>query len=168
MAEKIEGGFPLAVLLEGQFSDTFDGAAAPAWPAEAGPAGEAAIEPATERGGSAASGGQKMEGPKPGRLLVVGSAKVFSDDLLQNPGNIGFFANSIDGLALGPDIVKIRSKAVIVRDIPRLSNANKFWIKFFTVGLVPILLIIFAGIRLFFRRKEKSMYVAAVGLKEGA
>ncbi len=137
------GRFPLAVLLEGQFPDAFGGAPAPKW-AEAD-----------------AEGGPKMENAKPGKLLVVGSSKAFSEELIQNAGNINFYANIVDGLTLGQDLVRIRSKVAPVRDIRKLSPAEKLWYKFFTMALVPAVFLVFAWARSFFRRKEKEIYLAS-------
>lgn len=99
---------------------------------------------------------------KPGRLLVIGCSKTFSEDLIQNAPNLNLFANIIDGLAMGDDLVRIRSKMQIVRDIRKLSNADKLKYKFFTIALVPGLLFAWALTRLFLRRKEKEIYLAAL------
>ena len=137
----VKGKFPLAVLAEGQFPDLFDGNA-PAWKQ-----GEASEKIAVDL--------------KPGKLLVVGCEKAFGEDLIQNPGNINFFANIVDGLTLGDDLVKIRAKSTMVSDIKRLSAAEKVWYRFWTVGLVPVLLGLLSGTRLFLRRKEKEFYSKA-------
>ncbi len=150
-SEKLQGKFPLSVLLEGQFTDTFSGTV-PVWPAEGGKEGDIAPQ-------------KKMENPKPGRLLVVGCSKAFSEDLIQSPGNLNFFANVVDGLTLGEDLVKIRSKAIVIRDIKRLSNAEKIWYKFLTTLAVPIFLLIVAASKLFLRKKEKEFYIAAISAK---
>lgn len=139
----MKGKYPLAALLEGQFSDTF-GTPPPAWTA-----GDAA-------------GSENMGEAKPGRLLIVGCSQAFSEDLLRNPGNLNFFANAIDGLVLGDDLVQIRSKAALVRDLKPLSNSEKMGYKFFTVFLVPIVLIFGSLARFFIRRKEKEFYLAAL------
>ncbi|OIO36922.1 MAG: hypothetical protein AUJ72_05485 [Candidatus Omnitrophica bacterium CG1_02_46_14] len=139
----IRGKYPLAVELEGQFTDTFD-SAPPAW------SDGDKSEP------------KKMDAPKPGRLLIVGCSQAFSEDLIQNPGNLNLFANIIDGLVLGEDLIKIRSKTGFVRDIKNLSNAEKIWFKFFTVALIPLILFLAALGRLFIRKKEKEFYLAAI------
>jgi ABC-type uncharacterized transport system involved in gliding motility auxiliary subunit len=102
---------------------------------------------------------------KPGRLVVVGCSTAFNEDLIQNPGNINLFANIVDGFSLTEDLVQIRSKSGVVRDIRRLTNTEKIWYKFFTVFLVPLILVGFAGARLFLRRKEKEFYLAALSNK---
>ncbi|OGW84118.1 MAG: hypothetical protein A3C47_06970 [Omnitrophica bacterium RIFCSPHIGHO2_02_FULL_51_18] len=144
--EKQDGKFPLAVLLEGQFSDTFGGKR-PAWSATQ-PEGENPEQ-------------KPMENPKPGKLIMVGCSSAFGDDVIQNPGNLNLFANIIDGFALGEDLVQIRSKAGVIRDIRKVSNAQKLWFKFFTVFLLPLLLTAWALISAFLRRREKELYQSA-------
>ncbi len=136
------GRFPLAAGVEGQFPTAFGAASAPAW----------------EEGG--APDAVKLE-PKPGRLVVVGCAAAFSEELIQNSGNINLFANLIDGLTLGTDLIEIRSKMPLAYDVRRLSDSEKFWYRFFTVLFIPIVLTALAGGRSFIRKKEKEMYLAA-------
>jgi gliding-associated putative ABC transporter substrate-binding component GldG len=146
--EDIQGKYPLAVLLEGQFSDVF-GTPPPAWiPGEAAETG-------------------KMDEPKAGRLLLMGCSQAFGDELLQHPGNLNLFANAIDGLILGEDLIQIRSKTAIVRDLKVLSNAEKIWYRFLTVLLAPIVLFFAALIRHFIRRKEKEFYLTALSASGG-
>ncbi len=137
------GPFPLSILMSGKFANIF-GKSAPAWKE-----GEAATE---------ASWGEQ----KPGKLLVIGCSSVFNEDLIQNPGNINLFANIVDGLTLGDDLIKVRSKQPVSRDIRRLSSAEKTAYRFFTVLLVPILIAAAALIRSLLRKKEKEFYLQAV------
>lgn len=147
---------PLSVMLQGQFTNTF-GAEPPAWKTEDAAASTtpAAAENKEEKPS------EKKDNPKPGRLIVVGCFKTFTEDLIQNAGNLNLFANLVDGLALGEDLVQIRVKAGMVRDIRKLSSAEKLWYKFFIVLLVPIVLFLVAAARHFIRRKEKEFYLAA-------
>ena len=146
-SKDIKGEYPLAALFEGQFSDTF-GTPLPAWVS----------------GDSVESG--NMGEARPGRLLVVGCSQAFSEDLLRNPGNLNFFANAIDGLVLGDDLVRIRSKAALVRDLKPLSSSEKLAYRFFTVFLVPIVLLFASLARFFIRGKEKEFYLAALKAAE--
>lgn len=148
-AEGSKGEFPLAVLLEGRFADAFGGKEAPPWEE-----GEAAGETSLGEAGT-------------GKLLIVGCSKAFSEELIKNAGNINFFANVVDGFALGEDLIKIRAKRVLSRDIRPLSNAEKVWYRFFTVGLIPLVLLGATVTRMFLRRKEKEFYLQAVASKTG-
>ncbi|NDY43033.1 hypothetical protein G3N55_09285 [Dissulfurirhabdus thermomarina] len=102
---------PLAVLLEGRFPDPFEGRPVPAWPgANATAAAPEPVEPAASR------------------LLVVGCAEMFSDNLLANPGNALFAANAVDALALGGELIHVRAKSQALRLIGPVSDeAKAFW-----------------------------------------
>ena len=161
-----KGKYPLAVLLEGQFSDTFS--TVPPWnPSDTAESGTATETPA---GGVSPPAGWRagVAGGKPGRLLVIGCSQAFNEDLLQISGNLNLFANAIDGLVLGDDLIQIRSKTAFVRDLKTLSTAEKLWYRFFTVLLVPILLFFAFLIRHFIRRKEKEFYLLAFRSTETA
>jgi ABC-2 type transport system permease protein len=150
-----KGKFPLAVVLQGQFTNTFKDAAMPEWPkANAEAAAQPSAQPSTQ------SKAEMTDG-KPGKLLVVGCSRMFSDDLLPNAGNLGFFSNVIDSAALGDDILSIRAKTFANRTLRAVSDNQKIFYRFLTIFLVPLVLIAFAGLRLFLRRREKQFYVAA-------
>jgi hypothetical protein len=135
------GRFALGVLLQGEFSDTFKGAKVPDWPDSP----EKALGLTTK--------------PKPGKLIVVGCAKMFSDQLITSPGNLGLFANIVDSFTLGDDLIQIRSKTLANRSIKKLTDSQKVWFRFIAVGLFPFAWIIYAYLRLLMRRKEKKLYL---------
>jgi ABC-type uncharacterized transport system involved in gliding motility auxiliary subunit len=143
---EMKGPFPLAVLVEGRFPDAFDGK-----------------RPPREEGGAAEAA--DLGEPKPGKLLVVGCSKSFSEDLIHAPGNLNFFANVVDGFTLGEELIEIRAKTPVVRDLRRVSSAAKLGYRFFTVGLVPLALVALGIGRAFLRRKEKELYLQALGSK---
>jgi len=97
---------------------------------------------------------------KPGRLLVIGCSQAFNEDLLRTPGNLNFYANIVDGFVLGEGLIEIRSKAAMVRDLRPLSGSEKIWYRFFTVFLIPCILLMIALFRAFIRHKEKELYLA--------
>jgi ABC-type uncharacterized transport system involved in gliding motility auxiliary subunit/ABC-type transport system involved in multi-copper enzyme maturation permease subunit len=150
-----KGRFPLAVMLEGEFSNTFAQGALPAWPSKE-VAADAAVPPAAPAQEQA-----DMGTPKPGRLILIGCAKMFSDDLLPQGGNLSLLSNIIDGLTLGEDLIKIRSVSYLRRDLKRVTDRQKVLYRFLTVFLVPVLLAIFAFLRIVLRQKEKQFYLMA-------
>ena len=129
-----EGKFPLGVMLEGQF------------PMGAVPSKESS-----------------PSDPKPGKLIIIGCPKMFSDQLLASGGNLTLFANIIDGLTLGNDLIEIRSKTPVSRDIKRASDAQKILYRFLAIFLMPLLLIAYSSLRIFLRSKEKQFYLLARG-----
>jgi len=154
-----EGKFILGLMVEGQFSNTFTQETLPDWPTDK-PSEQAQQGQGQETQPAKKAEKAEMQNPKPGKLIVIGCSKMFSDNLITNPGNLGLFSNIIDGLTLGNDIIKIRSGAYSSRDIKKVTDNQKVFYRFMTVFLVPILLAILAAVRLFLRRKEKQFYVA--------
>ena len=148
------GKFPLGVIVQGQFTNAFSGSGVPAWPNAEKTQDQSStqVPPAKPE--------EKLE-PKPGKLVVLGCAKMFSDDLIVNTANLNVFANLVDSLALGDDVIQIRSKSQMNRDIKKLSDGQKVGLRFMAVVLVPALWIGFASLRLFLRRKEKQFYLMA-------
>ena len=143
------GKFALGMMVTGPFTNTFAEKEVPAWPAKEGeeePAGEPEEEELT---------------PAPGTLIVMGCAKVFSDALMGNPPNLNLFANMVDGLALGDDLIQIRAKRQSGRQIKRLTDAQKVGWRFAVLVLVPLCWIGLAFARFFLRRKEKQFYLLA-------
>jgi ABC-type uncharacterized transport system involved in gliding motility auxiliary subunit/ABC-type transport system involved in multi-copper enzyme maturation permease subunit len=148
-----EGKFILGLMVDGQFSNTFAQAKLPEWPKEKEEKPEEPVKLEEKKA--------DMENPKPAKLIVIGCSKMFNDDLITNPGNLGLFSNIVDGLTLGESIVKIRAKAYASRDIKKVNDNQKIFYRFIAIFLVPLLLIIYAAIRLFLRSKEKQFYMMA-------
>jgi ABC-type uncharacterized transport system involved in gliding motility auxiliary subunit len=124
--------YPLAVLVSGQFPETFADKPRPAWPQAPQQPGMPSPPPPTEESPAAAPQ------PAPGKLLVVGNAQMFHRNFLSG-GNLDFFLNSVDALTLGEDIINVRSKKRINRAIAKPSAAlRQFW-KFINLGFVNLL-----------------------------
>ncbi|MCX5696007.1 MAG: Gldg family protein [Candidatus Omnitrophica bacterium] len=135
------GRFPLGVILQGQFNK--------------------AIEPAGEDKTEA------LNNPQPGKLVVIGCAKMFSDQLIVNsPGNLSLFANIVDSFALGDDLIQIRSKSILSRNIKKLTDSQIAWYRFIALVSIPLLWAVYAYIRLLLRRKEKQAYLSTRGNNE--
>ncbi len=142
------GTMPLAVLVEGQFPDTFLGQEAPAWPpadpsAEAAPAIPTNPLPVT---------------PQPGSLVLFGSAKMFDDNILTATQNALLLLNAVDYLAGSRELLAIRSKTLTSRVIRPVEAGEKLAWRFVVTLFVPILLAIFGLIRAGMRRKEATLY----------
>jgi ABC-2 type transport system permease protein len=146
------GKLVLGMMVKGTFSNTFAESDIPVWPSrkEAGEEAPAADAPQ-----------EKAWVPAPGTLVVIGSSKVFSDSLISNRANLNLFANLIDGLALGEDLIQIRAKTQGSRQIKRLTDAQKVAWRLAGIALVPVFWAGFAFARLFLRRKERQFYLQA-------
>ena len=141
----------LAVLVQGEFPDPWEGKPMPSWPDGADTTAVAAAAPVT---------------PAPGRLLVVGCSKMFEEMLLEQSGHALFLLNSVDALTLGDDLISIRSKRFDRRTFGEVSDGKKLLFRAANVGLFPIALVGFGLVRLLKRRREKEEYAmkrAAVG-----
>jgi ABC-type uncharacterized transport system involved in gliding motility auxiliary subunit len=139
------GPQPLAVLVEGLFPDAFASSGTPSWPAE----GEGAIP---EMGSVAALV------PKPGRLLLVGSAKMFDNNVIQGGQNALLLLNSVDYLAGSEALLSIRAKAMTARTIRPVATGEKALWRFLTIFLVPILIAVYGVTRQARRNRESARY----------
>jgi ABC-type transport system involved in multi-copper enzyme maturation permease subunit len=149
----LSGGqqYPLAVLVKGQFPDTFAGKERPAWPPQPQhPGGPVPPPPAEDTPAAEPK-------PAPGQLLVVGGAQMFHRSFLSG-GNLDFFLNSVDALTLGEDIVNVRGKKQINRAISKPAPAvRQFW-KFVNLGLMPLVIAVLGIGSAIGRRRARTAY----------
>lgn len=146
------GALPLAVMVEGTFPDTFAGAVVPAWPTSATPE-DAASEPQPA--------GPSLPAelpPAPGRMFLIGSAKMFDDNILAAQQNALLLLNAVDYLAGSHELLSIRSKHLTQRVIKPIEANQKLAWRIFVVLLVPILMAVFGFVRTSMRRREASAY----------
>ncbi|MBT7311494.1 GldG family protein, partial [bacterium] len=121
-----EGRMPLAIMVEGTFPDAYSGREVPQWNAET----EVAEQfPAIN--------------PVPAKMVLVGCAKMFDDSAMQAGQNALLLLNSIDSMVHGDDLISIRSKLMTQRVINPIGDTAKVLLRFFVVGLIPIVLVIF-------------------------
>jgi len=156
------GAQPLAVLVEGIFPDTFEGREVPAWPgAESDqtgmddPLSDIQAQPAPVE-------------PAPGSLFLVGSAKMFDDNILGAGQNALLLLNAVDFLAGSQDLLDIRSKTLTQRVIKPVDAKQKMVWRLFGVFLVPVLLAGYGIMRAGMRRKEAARYREATRHAAGA
>lgn len=159
------GPYPLAVMVSGQFPNNFlDRKTLPMWPEDSKPATEGEAVPSEEDLAKQATQAPVLNA-KPGKLLLVGASTIFKEDLMGGQGgHLNFFLNSIDALTLNDDLTKIRSKQEISRRIRKVSTAENIAWKFFVMMLVPIIILVIGGIRLFLRRQVKQNYLKALSI----
>jgi len=143
--KQLSGAQPLAVMLTGQFPNAYAGISPPAWP-DPGDLTQASapVETIVEN---------------PSKLIMYGCSEMFSDQVLGAVGNSLLLLNSVDGLALGDDLISIRTKMITQRFISEVSTTSKMFWKFFVAGLVPIILIIIGVSRMVIRRNRREAYI---------
>ncbi len=150
--KKMLGPQPLAVMVEGVFPDTFEGREVPAWPAAPTAPGE---EPDPLAAGPDIPA---PVDPQPGSMFVIGSAKMFDDNILAAQQNALLLLNAVDYLAGSHELLSIRSKTLTQRVIrPVTTNAKLAW-RIFVVLLVPLGFAIFGFVRAGMRRREAAAY----------
>ncbi len=155
--ESRRGPFPLAVMVEGQFPDAYEGKPVPSWPAP---------ETAEAEAKSVESAPASSVVPKPGKLILVGAASFFQKHLVRSGGHLNLFLNSVDALTLGEELVTIRSKQPIDRSIGRVSAAAKVGWRFFVTLLIPFLIAAAGFFRMFLRSQSKQNYLKVLAVAE--
>jgi hypothetical protein len=145
--------YPLAVFVRGQFPDLYSGKERPAWPQP--PTQPGMPPPPTPEDAPAAA-----PTPAPGKLLVVGNAQMLHRNFLAG-GNLDFFLNSIDALALGDDIINVRGKKQLDRTMNKPSSTARDVWKFVNLGLVNLLIATIGVGSAVLRRRGRAAYTAA-------
>jgi len=157
-AEKYEGSQPLMVMLSGQFPDAFKGKKRPDWPPPK-PRYPGETPPPVS---SEEEQPEKPPRPKPARLIVIGCAQMFADNFIRSGGNWLLADNCVDALALGEELIDIRSKSFTDRSIDETSPAGKVLYRFLTMGLVPVLFIGIGTTRYVLIKKGKERYLRSL------
>ncbi|MFT5784434.1 MAG: ABC-2 type transport system permease protein, partial [Candidatus Krumholzibacteriia bacterium] len=146
------GAQPLAVMVEGTFPDTFVGSVVPAWPAVETPPG---VDPGAQPAGPSLP--DELP-PAPSQLLLIGSAKMFDDNILAAQQNALFLLNAVDYMAGSHELLSIRSKTLTQRVIKPIESNQKMAWRIFVVLFVPLLIAVFGFVRAGIRRREASAY----------
>jgi ABC-2 type transport system permease protein len=136
--------YPLIVLLEGKF-DSYFGNRAPAdvkglMPGKANPA-------------------PLSRSQKDTKILVMGNARFLTNGFITAPGNAEFFLNAVDWFTWGDDLIGIRSKKMLNRPLPILSERQKRLIKYGNMIGVPLVVILIGVIRLYLRQRRRDAYL---------
>ena len=142
------------VLAEGEFPDVFAAAAPPAWPQD---------PTAVADDGDDAAGPEPVDSltplrPAPASLVLVGSAKMFDDAVLQGAQNALLLLNAVDFVAGSRDLLAIRSKQLTQRTIRPVQAGEKIVWQFVVLALVPALFVVLGITRLARRRAETARY----------
>jgi ABC-2 type transport system permease protein len=152
--------FPLMAMVSGQFPDAFKDQPRPAWPVEQPMPGQPPRPPQEE-------GEAGPVTPAPGKLILLGCSEMFRKNFFQ-AGNMDLFINSVDAVALGDNVVKIRSRKPIDRAIDQPpAGTRRFW-KIVNYALASTII---AGVGIGItavRRRGRNAYTMAQGAVEDA
>ena len=169
---------PLAYLVEGEMPSYFADKPIPEKPKEEPPAevgeeqGEEQAEeqeqPVIEESRVQDSQGVMTAG-RPGRILIVGSGDILTDNVLDDQGrspNAVFLLNALDYLNNREDIAVMRSKNQRFNPLRDTKAATRTMVKIFNIAGVPILFILF-GFYVWVRRKAKRRMIQSLFEKKG-
>lgn len=88
-----------------------------------------------------------------GRIVLIGDADFLEDNLLQrNQANAVLLLNLVDWLTSDSALAKIRARGSTFRPLIELNDTAKAGVKYGNVLVVPLLLVMFGGLRLLRRR----------------
>ncbi|MFH1941190.1 MAG: GldG family protein [bacterium] len=137
---------PLGILAEGKFKPKYVDQYIPKWPSTSGD---------EETGEEADQLSEIVGDAKENKMLVIGCANMFKDDVLQSVvSHRALLLNCVDALTLGDELINIRSKNIAARQIKNTSSVGKAASKTFVVWFSPLVFIA-AGIYLTVRRKKR-------------
>jgi len=160
---------PLAYLLEGEMPSYFADKPVPEKPKDESPT-EEGQEPIIEQDQSVVEESKIKDNVSvlatgnPGRILIVGSADILKDNVLDDQGrspNSVFLLNSLDYLNNREDIAVMRSKNQRFNPLKDTKAATRTLVKIFNIAGVPILFILF-GFYVWFRRKAKRRMIQSL------
>ncbi len=155
------GARPLALYVEGIFPDPFEGKPVPPWPSSGKK--KKGEKTGADQAKTAETGQQSIARPKSGKLIVIGCSEMFTDTAIDAMDNTTLALNCVDALALGNDLIHVRSKTQIQRFIPPVSaQARIFW-RAIVIFLVPSLWMAYGIIRALKRKKARINCVFITG-----
>ena len=97
------------------------------------------------------NGGDRADGSKETRLVVMGDSDFASNRHFRNGGNSGLFLTSVNWLAAGEDIISVDRKVLPLRQLILDPEEARF-LHFSSIGLLPLLLLL-AGGYMWWRRR---------------
>jgi len=163
--------YPLAYVIEGEFPSHFAGQPIPEKPADPAPATEGVEEtdidtatPASKDLSGFASSSNRRDKGVPAKILLVGSAELIQDSVLEADGrtpNSMFMMNVIDYLNDRVDVAVMRSKEQRFNPLEDPSPATRTMTKAFNMIGLPILVVLF-GLGVWLRRIARKKRIQAM------
>ena len=98
------------------------------------------------------------------QMIVVGTAHFLEGRFLQQfPSNAIFFANAVDWMTLGSDLIAIRSRGQETRPLKEIGDNKKTTVKMLAMLPVPLLLIVFGLARGQMAKARRRRYAVEFG-----
>ena len=165
--------FPIAFLLEGEFSSYFEGKPIPEKQPEPsekteksdGDPSEAAAEASQPKTDSRIEGGQDFIAKgRPGKILLVSSTEMIKDNVLDSNGrspNDMLVMNLLDYLNDREGIAVMRSKEQRFNPLDDVGAGLRTFVKSFTIVGLPVVVVVF-GLIVLFRRHGRKRRIQAM------
>jgi gliding motility-associatede transport system auxiliary component len=98
------------------------------------------------------------------QIVVVGSTHFLEGRFLQQfPSNAVFFANAVDWMTLGNDLIAIRSRGQANRPLKEIQDSRKGMLKILAVVPVPLLVVVFGLARGQLGKARRKRYAVEFG-----
>ena len=165
--------FPIAYLLEGEFSSYFEGKPIPKKEQAPEQAGEenTAAQPEEKSENSQPKVDSRIEGTqdfiskgKPGKILLVSSTEMIKDNVLDNNGrspNDMLVMNLVDYLNNREGIAVMRSKEQRFNPLDDVGGGMRTFVKSFNIVGLPVVVAVF-GLIVLFRRHGRKRRIQAM------
>lgn len=138
------GSQALAVLVEGQFPNPYEGEPRPEWPEPTQPPPRPLPPDPPE---------EPVEA-KPARVIVIGCGRMFDNNGIAADSNRLLLLNAVDALSLGDQLIRIRAKTVAERRIEKELEPNKKMLyRVAVMFAIPVLFALFGIVRFVVRRR---------------
>jgi len=158
-----DGGeqYPLMAMITGQFPDAYKDQPRPAWEQEEPRPGQPPRPPREEAPAGPVT-------PAPGKLILLGCSEMFRNNFVEFPGNLDLFLNSVDGMALGENVVKVRSRKPINRVIAKPDDTQRRIWKLINYALASSVIAGVGITTMALRRRARNAYTMKYGGAEEA
>jgi ABC-2 type transport system permease protein len=144
LAEDVLRHQTLGVLLEGKFKSKYADQTIPSWQ-DKGEDEKEEEQPS-----------EITDEAKENKLIAIGCSNLFKDDLMKAVmSHKALLLNCVDALTLGDELINIRSKNIVSRQIRDTSGMGKAMAKAFVIWFPPIVFVAL-GFYINIRRKRKS------------
>lgn len=106
-----------------------------------------------------AESGDTQSGER-GRMVLIGNAELFKDQMLRSAGHMKLLLNAVDSLTQGDDLVSIRSKEPVPRFMEgKISGPEKTLYRSFVIAGTPLLFLCFGMLSLARRRQRRESWM---------
>lgn len=156
---KLIGPQTVGIMLEGPIPFAYQGQTVPDWPAEEDSPSDRPPLPA-DSDIEDVTGIADVTPAATGKVIIVSSGDILNYQHITQRGNEGaltFFTNTVESLALGEDLIKMRSREFAARMIK--DNPPVRFYQALNIGLMPTLVILVGVVRHLWRTQQKNLYL---------